>query len=486
MKTPVSLEKIALDSRRTKIVATLGPATSKTSQIEGLLNAGVNVVRLNMSHADEQSHRLSVKRLRRVAKRLGKHIAIIMDLCGPKIRVGKFENGQITLTKGQTIVITSRKVLGNKNLIHSQYRNLHKDVATGDRILLDDGNLEFIVTSIKGQNVHCKVLHAGILRDNKGMNLPDSKISVHALTSKDKQDALLAIELGADFLALSFVRSKKDVLALSNFLKKHNANIPIISKIEKPEAIKNIEDIILHSYGIMIARGDLGIELPAEQVPLIQRDLIKLARKHNRPVIVATQMLESMIIHSRPTRAEIGDVANAAMLSADAVMLSGETAVGAYPIESVQAMDRVLREIECYQWRRGGFIKHVAGKRSSDTLPFREAVSHAILTLADDLNLHAIIIPTRTGTTARIIAADRPGAPTIGVCASSAICRRLALHWGIIPVQIDEKVTHDWRLLCKKISEKSNLVKPGHTVLITSGFTDDPSQSEPILKIMHL
>lgn len=486
MKNPVELEKVTLNWRRTKIVATLGPATSKTSQIEGLLNAGVNVVRLNMSHADEQSHRLSFKRLRHAAKQLGKHVAIIMDLCGPKIRVGKFENGQISLTQGQTIIITGRKILGNKGLIHSQYRNLYRDVAKGDRILLDDGNLEFIVTAIEGQDVRCKIVHAGILRDNKGMNLPDSNVSAPALTSKDKKDALLAIELGADFLALSFVRSKKDVATLSNFLKKHNADIPIISKIEKPEAVENIEEIIKKSYGIMIARGDLGIELPAERVPIIQRDLIILARKHNRPIIVATQMLESMINHSRPTRAEVGDVANAAILSADAVMLSGETAVGKYPIESVQAMDRVLREIENDQWRHGGFIKHEAGKRSSGILPFREAVSHAILTLADDLNLQAIIIPTRSGTTARVIAADRPSAVTIGVCAAPEICRRMALHWGIISIQIDEEDTHDWKELCKEISRKSNLAKTGHTVLLVSGFSDAPTPSEPVLKIMHI
>lgn len=236
----------------------------------------------------------------------------------------------------------------------------------------------------------------------------------------------------------------------------------------------------------MIARGDLGIELPAERVPLIQRDLIKLARKHNCPVIVATQMLESMVSNSRPTRAEVGDVANAALLSADAVMLSEETAAGKYPVESVQNMDRVLREIERYQWNQGGFIKHESGNRSSDILPFRQAISHAILTLADDLNLQAIIIPTRTGTTVRVIAADRPSAPTIGVCARPEICRRMTLHWGIISIQIDEKDTHDWIQLCKRISRKSHLAKPGHTVLLASGFSDSSLQSAPVLKIMHL
>ncbi len=486
MKNQAALEKIALDRRRTKIVATLGPATGNNTQIEALLKAGVNVIRLNMSHGDENTHRLYVERIRRISKRLRKHTAIIMDLCGPKIRVGKFTNGYIELIQGQNITITSRKVSGDENLIHSQYKNLHKDVKKGNRILLDDGRLEFVVTSIIGKDVRCKVVHAGILRNNKGMNLPDSNVTAPSLTAKDKNDALLAIELGADFLALSFVRHKKDVTALSNFLKKNDASIPIISKIEKPEAIENIEEIIKHSYGIMIARGDLGIELPAERVPLIQRDLIKLARKHNCPVIVATQMLESMVNNSRPTRAEVGDVANAALLSADAVMLSEETAAGKYPVESVQNMDRVLREIERYQWTQGGFIKHESGHRSSDILPFRQAISHAILTLADDLNLQAIIIPTRSGTTARVIAADRPSAPTIGVCARPDICRRMMLHWGVISIQVDEADTHDWMQLCKKISQKSNLAKPGHTVLLASGFSDISSQSAPVLKIMHL
>ncbi len=486
MKNSDALEKIALDKRRTKIVATLGPATGNNPQIEALLKAGVNVIRLNMSHGDEKTHRLYVERVRRVSKRLGKHTAIIMDLCGPKMRVGKFTNGYIELIQGQNITITSRKGSGDENLIHSQYKGLYKDVKKGNRIFLDDGRLEFTVTSIVGKDVRCKVVQAGILRDNKGMNLPDSNVTVPSLTTKDKNDALLAIELGADFLALSFVRHKKDVVALSNFLKKHDANIPVISKIEKPEAIKNIEEIIKHSYGIMIARGDLGIELPAEQVPLIQRDLIKLARKHNCPVIVATQMLESMVNNSRPTRAEVGDVANAALLSADAVMLSEETAAGKYPIESVQNMDRVLREIERYQWKQGGFIKHETEIRSSGILSFRQAISHAILTLADDLNLQAIIIPTRTGTTARVIAADRPSAPTIGVCTRPEICRRMNLHWGIISIQVRKGDIHNWKKLCATISKKSPLVLPGHTVLLASGFNSNPSQSAPVLKIMHL
>ncbi len=482
----IDQERIALKWRRTKIVATLGPASNAETAIRRLLRAGVDVVRLNMSHGDHDGHRRLFARVRDIAAQLDRHVAILMDLCGPKIRVGRFREGMIQLRDGQRVVVTSRNVLGDAGLIPSQYRKLHKDVKKGERILLDDGNLELVVLSVKGTEVQCRVVHGGPLGDHKGMNLPDSHVSTPAFTDKDKADVQLAMELQADFVALSFVRSAADVKRLQRFMKRHGGEIPVVSKIERPEAVANIDEIIDQSYAIMVARGDLGIELPAEKVPLIQRELINKARRAHVPVIVATQMLESMITHSRPTRAEVGDVANAAETGTDAVMLSAETASGRYPLAAVQTMDRVLRETERHQWQEGRFGSVVFGDRRKGDYSTREAIAHAAQTLCSDLKLQAMVIPTSSGTTARVLAAHRAIAPMVGVCDLPAICRRLSLHWGIVPVFRQRPTIEDWRRLCADINPYCSLTRPGHAVLVVSGFRDDPKQSEPVLKIMSL
>lgn len=475
----------ALHWRRTKIIATLGPASQKVATIEKLLELDVNAFRLNMSHGDHDSHRQLVNRIRRAAKRQDKHVAIIMDLCGPKIRVGKFENDAITLDDGSDVIITSRQVTGKDGLISSQYRQLHKDIKPGERILLDDGNLELQAVSIKDTEVHCKVIYGGLLKNNKGMNLPDSDLSTSSFTSKDRKDADLAIEMDVDFVALSFVRHASDIQTLERYLTKQDAQIPIIAKIEKPEAVENIDEILDNAYGIMIARGDLGIELPAESVPLLQQKLIQKAREHDRPVIVATQMLESMITASRPTRAEVGDVANAAIGSADAVMLSGETASGKFPVKAVETMDKILREIENHQWKHNEF-----GQRNDEIskgeFPIREAVAKATLNLANDLNLQGILIPTRGGTTSRIIAAARPSSPCISISNNQKVNQRMALHWGVVPVHVNETDTHDWRALCAIVCGKCDLTRSGHAVLLVSGFNDDPALNEPVMKILEV
>ena len=476
----------SLKWRRTKIVATLGPATATAQMLEKLIKAGVNVFRLNMSHGSHDQHRSLFKLVRKTAATMNQHVAILMDLCGPKIRTGKFKPGKITLKKNSSVLISCNKKTGGEELITSQYANLYKDVKKGERILLDDGNLELRVEKISGKNISCKVIHGGILKDNKGINLPDSNISVSSFTAKDKKDVKLAMELGADFVALSFVRSEKDIRVLDNYMKKHGTQIPIIAKIEKPEAITNIDSILQTSYGIMIARGDLGIELPAEQVPLIQRELISKARHLNRPVIVATQMLESMIESSRPTRAEVGDVANAAISGADAAMLSAETSVGKYPVSAVKMMDLVLREIEAHQWKNNDFGGNGSQQNITATLSIRKAVSHAVTSLAHDLKLQGIIIPTRSGNTAKVLAANRPTSPLLGVSYKSHICRRLALHWGVIPIEVNEKDTNNWKKLCITISRQCNLTKTGNTVLLVSGFNDDPKLNEPVMKILKV
>lgn len=477
-------KKVSLRWRRTKIIATIGPATDSVKSIDELIKSGVDVFRLNMSHGDHDIHRAVFKRIRSRSKKAGNIVAILMDLCGPKIRVGTFDKDSITLKKSAKVIISCGSGTGREGLIVSQYKQLYRDVKKGERILLDDGNMECRVVDVSGKDIECRVVYGGVLKNNKGMNLPDSKVSASSFTAKDKKDVQLAMELGADFVALSFVRTAKDLHDLSKYMQRTNRVLPIVAKIEKPEAVDNIDEIIESAYGIMIARGDLGIELPAEEVPLIQKDIINKARTNNRPVIVATQMMESMIINSRPTRAEVGDVANAAMTSADAVMLSAETAAGNYPIKAVKMMDKILREIESYQWCKGHFgdDDDITSKVSSS----RRAVAHAANTLAKELKLQGILVPTHSGHTAAVLSAGRPSAPLLGISESLVTCRKLALHWGIIPVLTKREKVRDWKVLSQDISKRCKLTKTGNRVLLVSGFNDDELLNEPVLKIIKV
>ncbi|MBN8474774.1 pyruvate kinase [Sulfuritalea sp.] len=477
-------KRVALRWRRTKIVATLGPASSRPNAIDQLLRAGVDVVRLNMSHGTHDGHREACQRVRAAARKLDRHVAILADLCGPKIRCGTFPDGPLRLTPGEEVLIDPRVNRGGPGLIPSQYKAIAKDVRPGHRILLDDGNLELKVLTITGDQVRCEVVFGGLLKDHKGINLPDSKVSAPSLPPKDIADARFAIELGVDYLALSFVRTAKDVAGLRRLIARAGASTPIIAKIETPEAIENIDAIVVASDAIMVARGDLGIELPAEQVPLVQRELIRIARQHNRAVIVATQMLESMIDHARPTRAEVGDVANAAMSGADAVMLSAETASGKFPLRAVEIMDRVLREVEGYQWQQGSFLQGEAVPR--DSMDVRDGVAHAAATMARDLKLQGIIIPTEGGTTARVISAHRPTAPLVAVSTDAAVCRHLALYWGIVPMAAAAEDFTDYASLCATIAQRCKLTRTGHSVLLVSGFNDDAALNAPMLKIQRV
>jgi len=472
--------------RRTKIIATLGPASSTKELIGQLIDQGANIFRLNMSHGTHDNHRLIFNRVREVAKEKHQPIAILMDLCGPKIRVGKFKTGSIDLVKGQQVTVCCVTEIGQEGLIPSQYKTLYQDVKPGDRLLLDDGKFELKVISIIKQQVNCEVIYGGKLKDNKGLNLPDSTISTTSFTEKDKDDVQLAMELGADYLALSFVRTEQCIQSLKQFVEQAGNSIPVIAKIEKPEAVSCIDRILPVADGIMIARGDLGIEMPAEQVPLIQKELINKARFHGKPVIVATQMLESMITNSKPTRAEVGDVATAALSSADAVMLSAETASGEFPVLAVDMMDNILREMEAYQWYQG-----LLGTTESECLTDcyfsdRKAVAKAAHSLAQELKLQGIIVPTRTGTTARILSSYRPAAPLVGVSNHEHIYRRLSLNWGVVPVLIEEQATHDWQLLCHQVADLCDLVRVDDRVLLVAGFSEEPELNIPVMKLLTI
>jgi len=472
--------------RRTKIIATLGPASKSEKSIGQLIDAGVNIFRLNMSHGTHEEHRQLAARIRKISARKKVYTGILMDLCGPKIRVGEFENGEIELTSGEMVVVSCSISHGQQGLIPSQYKTLYKDVKKGERILLDDGKLELSVKSITEKEVKCEVIYGGVLKNKKGLNLPDSTISTNSFTAKDKKDSELAIELEADFLALSFVRDERCIKTLKKYIEKSGGDIPIIAKIEKPEAVACINNILLVADGIMVARGDLGIEMQAEQVPLIQKDLINQARLHAKPVIVATQMLESMITSSKPTRAEVGDVATAALSSADAVMLSAETASGEYPVLAVNMMDKILHEMEAYQWKHGKFGEADFERCAEKIEPDRKVIATAVKLLASELDLQGIIVPTKSGSTAKVLSADRPSAPLIGVSGSQVVCRRLSINWGVVPIYIEEKVISDWQGLCNEVAGMCDLAETGSRVLLVSGFSDDVELNEPVIKLMRI
>ncbi|MEZ4473790.1 MAG: pyruvate kinase, partial [bacterium] len=381
---PFALDRtrVALKNRRTRIVATVGPASAGADVLRRLARH-VDVFRLNFSHGSHAAHAEALGLIRAAAGEADRPIAILADLCGPKIRVGRFPGGGIDLAEGAEVVVTTRPTEGGPGLIVSEYQDFARDVRPGSRVLLDDGNLELCVEAVAGEDVTCRVVQGGRLKDRKGMNLPGTALSTPALTEKDRADAIFAADLGVDWIALSFVRDAQDVLDLRRLLDDHGHDTPIVAKIEKPEALDCIGAILEVVDGIMIARGDLGVELPAEEVPLIQAELIRLAVEANRPVIVATQMLESMTEAARPTRAEVTDVAGAAIAGADAVMLSAETAAGRHPVEAVETMDRILRLVEGNLWRDGQFgrlLQHFlpADDQPTPELRIAEALSRAV------------------------------------------------------------------------------------------------------------
>lgn len=483
----LDISHVALRRRRTKIVATLGPASSSDAVIEALIGAGVNVFRLNFSHGSHEEHGANVERIRRASEKRGAHVAILGDLSGPKIRVGRFEGGGVDLRPGERVVVTCRDgVTGRPGLIPSQYAELAQDVRAGDRVLLDDGRLELRVESTTGVDVEATVVRGGRLTDRKGMNLPGVAVSAPSLTEKDRADARFAVSRGVDFLALSFVRRAADVLALREHLGPDAGRVGIIAKIEKPEALEDIGPILEAADGIMVARGDLGVEMPPEVVPIVQQELVRRATAIHKPVIVATQMLESMVESARPTRAEVSDVAGAAQARADAVMLSAETATGRYPVEAVATMDRVLRLVEGYQWKRGRHGHVVDEPDDHGKLGSAEALSRATSLLSGDLGVRAVVVPSRTGGTARLVSAARPAAPVVALSADEALCRRLNLLWGVLPERRTSAELAAPRGAALAVVRHLDLAEPGAPLLLVWDASRDPSAPQPSLSILHL
>jgi pyruvate kinase len=417
---------------RTKIVCTIGPASQEPETLSELMKAGMDVARLNFSHGDHQTHAEIIQRIRREAEAVGKPIAIMADLQGPKLRVGIMQEGGVPIADGAEIVLTTNHIIGEPGRIPVQFERLPQVVRTGDRIMIDDGLLELQVASTGDTEVVARVITGGVVNSNKGLNLPRADLSIPAITDKDRDDLRFAIEQGVDWVALSFVRTVDEVMDLKAYIRElsvYGHQTPVIAKIEKPEAISNIEAIIRAADGIMVARGDLGIEISPEAVPMLQKMLIKRCNEYGKPVITATQMLESMERNPRPTRAEASDVANAVLDGSDAIMLSAETAAGKYPIESVRTMVRIGTEVERTQAAR---TVHQLPAKAGRT--FAQAVAHASVETAIDLSAAAIVTPTMSGQTARTVSSFRPPCPIIAVTPSPFTQRELVLYWGVYPL----------------------------------------------------
>jgi pyruvate kinase len=443
---------MTISTRKTKIIATLGPASSSAAMIAQLMNAGVDLFRLNFSHGANEEKARIIEIVRQVAKHSDKAIGIIADLQGPKIRVGRMENGALPLAKGELLDITTDECLGRSGLISTIYRELPQDVKPGSRILMDDGLIELKVLGVRENRIHCSVVEGGVLKDLRGINLPGVDVSSPSLTLKDRDDLEFCLRMKVDFIALSFVRKSADVEELKRIIFEHDLNVPVIAKIEKPEALRNFKTILKAADGIMVARGDLGVEISAERVPLIQKKIIRACNTAGKPVITATQMLESMISHYRPTRAETSDVANAILDGTDALMLSGETASGRFPVEAVRTMVKVARDIERSELLR------VPVNREERSLNIAEAVAEAACRAASTLKAKAIVVFTQSGSTAALIAKFRPQLPIIAFTPFCEIRQRLALYWGV----------QTW--LVGSLSETGQQIEEVEKTLLAEGF----------------
>ena len=452
-----------MNSRHSKIVCTLGPATNSPRMIRRLLEAGMDVARLNFSHGTHETHAQSIAMVHAAAAELGKTVGILADLQGPKIRTGALAGGgTVNLRSGQQFIITTAKILGDSTRVNTTFRPLPREVKSGDRILLSDGLIELRVEKVRGQEVICRVVNGGSLGEHKGINLPGVKLRVPALTPKDRIDLRFALDHNVDFIAASFVRRPEDVLLAKALIRRAKKDTPVISKLEKPEAIENLEGILRVSDGVMVARGDLGVEMNPETVPVVQKNIIARAREFRRPVITATQMLESMTQNPRPTRAEASDVANAVFDGSDALMLSAETASGAYPLEAVQMMDRIIREAEANN-------SHVL-RPSPAQFNIAETASELICHASEELHMKVIAVFTETGSTARLVSKHRPRRPIIAFSTIQETRRRLSLNWGVVPRTIG-KVQNIEELI--QVAEKrlieEHLVQPGDVVGIVAG-----------------
>ncbi|GDX73973.1 pyruvate kinase [Cyanobium sp.] len=464
--------------RRTKIVATIGPATESKQVLRQLIEAGATTFRLNFSHGDHEDHAGRISAIRQVAQELGVHIGILQDLQGPKIRLGRFEAGPISLATGDAFTLTSRQVNCNQAIATVTYDKLAEEVHNGCRILLDDGRVEMVVEHVDqtDQSLKCRVTVGGVLSNNKGVNFPDVQLSIRALTPKDRRDLAFGLQQQVDWVALSFVRNPSDMQEIRDLIRSHGCTTPVVAKIEKFEAIDSIDAILPLCDGVMVARGDLGVEMPAEEVPLLQKELIRKANSLGIPIITATQMLDSMASCPRPTRAEVSDVANAILDGTDAVMLSNETAVGDYPVEAVATMARIARRIE------RDYPRRILDGQMATTIP--NAISQAVSSIARQLNAAAILPLTKSGATARNVSKFRPSTPILAITSEETVARQLQLVWGVNPLLIPEQPsTASTFTLAMGVARQKGLLREGDLVVETAGTLEGVSGSTDLVKV---
>ncbi|MBN2198978.1 MAG: pyruvate kinase [Candidatus Aminicenantes bacterium] len=467
---------------RTKIVCTIGPASRSPEMLNRLVRAGMDVARLNFSHGAREEHGRVIADLRRISRRAGRPVAVLQDLAGPKIRIGPIRSGPVFLKPGASFILTARKVPGDARSVSINYPSMISQVRKGDTLLLSDGALELEVVAVTGHDIRCRVVIGGPLSSFKGINLPARSLGMYCLTPKDRDDLLFGLQNDVDYVALSFVRNAGDVAALRRHMKRCGGDVPVIAKIEKHEAVENMDAIVAAADGIMVARGDLGVETPLEKIPQVQKTLIRKSREAGKPVITATQMLRSMIDSPRPTRAEVSDVANAILDGTDAVMLSEETAVGKFPVEAVSMMVRIAREAE----RRS---PDAAGQRPEDvpgpipgSLPC--AVACAATRLAADIGAAAVITFTQSGGTARLVSRCRPEVPILAHTPLEKKRRQLALSWGVIPVLGKKMAATDEMIAAAlKAALKTGLVRINQTVVITAGVPPGVPGTTNLIKV---
>ena len=474
--------------KKTRIVCTLGPASESPETIERMIKAGMNVARLNFSHGDHQGHAERIRMIRETALRLARPVAILADIAGPKIRVGEIAAGSVELETGQTFVLTDRDVPGDANEVSVSYSGLPRLVKKGDIILLSDGSLELQVISTSTRNITCRVTIGGTLSSRKGINLPTRSSGIPILTEKDKQDLRFIARQEVDFVGLSFVRTGAEVDEVRSWLKRHRCSVALIAKIEKPEAVENIEEIIAAADGIMVARGDLGVEIPFSEVPIIQKKVIYLANRAGKPVITATQMLVSMVSSPRPTRAEVSDVSGAIFDGTDAVMLSEETAVGKYPVRAVEVMASIASEVDedplYRRWMRGWVARMF---KDQEKFSVEDSVARSACIQADGIDADRIIVHTATGSAARRVGKYRPVVPILAVTSSEETYRSLCLSWGIeaiiIPPPTNFEEMIEWTTVAAR---KSGQLKKGERAVVTAGVPINHPGHTNVIRVLTI
>ena len=467
--------------RKTKIVCTLGPSTDDENVLRQLMLEGMSVARMNFSHGSHEEQKKRLDMVKKLREELELPVAALLDTKGPEIRIGDIEGGKAELKKGQTFVLTTEDIVGNAEIVSITYKQLYKDVKPGDSILIDDGLIGMEVQKIEGEEIVCQVKNGGFISNHKGVNVPGVELKMPFVSQKDYEDIVFAAEQDYDFIAASFTRTANDILEIRKILEEKGGQyIHIIAKIENMQGVENCEEILRVADGIMIARGDMGVEIPLEEVPVIQKKLIRMALKASKPVITATQMLDSMMKNPRPTRAETSDVANAIYQGTGAIMLSGETAAGAYPVEAVRTMARIAERTE----KDIDYSREFKPRRLAERPDVTNAISHATCTTAMDLNAAAIVAVTKSGRTVGRIAKYRPSCPVIGCATHSRVCRQLSLMWGVIPVEMQEEETADELFdHAVKLTEDKGLISRGDLVVITAGVPLGLSGTTNMLKV---